>query len=117
MVALSLLHRAGHFQQRFDASGWHREEPVEWKVEQFLAEMPARTTLTIEGRKLCLRCWKYEVQGIGGFSVPVYLLDTDVPENSADGIDRWWSGRRRSLSAASWRKERLRKSALEEKRG
>jgi glycogen phosphorylase len=82
VVAISLLHRAGHFQQRFDATGWQREEPVEWKVEQFLAEMPARTTLTIEGRKLCLRCWKYEVQGIGGFSVPVYLLDTDVPENS-----------------------------------
>ena len=29
-----------------------------------------------------LEVWKYEVQGIGGFSVPVYLLDTDVPENS-----------------------------------
>jgi glycogen phosphorylase len=82
MVAISLLHRAGHFQQRFDANGWQREEPVEWKVEQFLAEMPARTTLTIEGRKVSLRCWEYEVQGIGGYPVPVYLLDTDLPENS-----------------------------------
>jgi len=82
MVAISLLHRAGHFHQRFDATGWQREEPVEWKVEEFLAEMPARTTLTLEGRKVCLRCWKYQVQGIGGYSVPVYLLDTDLPENS-----------------------------------
>ena len=82
MVGISLLHRAGHFHQRFDATGWQREEPVEWKVEQFLTEMPARTTLTIEGRKVGLRCWKYQVQGVGGYSVPVYLLDTDVPENS-----------------------------------
>ncbi|MBZ5657385.1 MAG: alpha-glucan family phosphorylase [Acidobacteriia bacterium] len=82
MVAISLLHRAGHFHQCFDATGWQREEPVEWKVEQFLAELPARTTLTIEGRKVGLRCWKYQVEGIGGYSVPVYLLDTDIPENS-----------------------------------
>jgi starch phosphorylase len=82
MVAVSLLHRAGHFHQRFDAHGWQTEAPVEWNVEQFLAEMPARTTLTIESRKLSLRCWKYQVQGIGGYFVPVYLLDADLPENS-----------------------------------
>ncbi len=82
VVAVSLLHRAGHFYQRFDASGWQAEEPVEWNVEQFLREMPARASLTIEGRKLLLRCWKYQVQGVAGYSVPVYLLDTDLPENS-----------------------------------
>jgi starch phosphorylase len=82
MVAVSLLHRAGHFQQRFDATGWQREEPVEWKVEQFLMEMPARTALIIEGRQVHLRCWRYQAQDIGGYSVPVYLLDTDIPENS-----------------------------------
>jgi starch phosphorylase len=91
MVAISLLHRAGHFYQRFDAAGWQREEPVEWKVEQFLAEMPAGTTLSIEGRKVHLRCWKYEVQGIGGYAVPVYLLDTGVPENSE------WDGKLTSV--------------------
>ena len=81
MVAISLLHRAGHFHQRFDAAGWQTEEPVEWNVAQFLTEMPARATLTIEGRKLSLRCWKYQVQGISGYLVPVYLLDADLPEN------------------------------------
>jgi glycogen phosphorylase len=43
--------------------------------------MPVRATLTLEGRKLWLRCWKYQAQGVGGYAVPVYLLDTDVPEN------------------------------------
>jgi glycogen phosphorylase len=82
MVAISLLHRAGHFQQRFDASGWQSEEPVQWNVEQFLTEMPARTALAIEGRKVSLRCWKYQVLGAGQYFIPVYLLDTSLPENS-----------------------------------
>ena len=82
IVAMSLLHRAGHFNQRFDAAGWQSERPVEWKVEDFLAEMPARTGVVIEGRTVSLRCWKYQVQGAGGYSVPVYLLDADLPENS-----------------------------------
>src|SRR5581483_3976709 len=82
VVAVSLLHRAGHFHQRLDTAGWQTEEPVEWKVEEFLTEMPARATLAIEGRKLSLRCWKFQVQGVAGYSVPVYLLDSDLPENS-----------------------------------
>ena len=81
-VAVSLLHRSGHFHQRFDATGWQLEEPVRWCVNQFLTEMHARTHLEIEGRKLSLRCWKYEVRGASGYVVPVYLLDTDLPENS-----------------------------------
>jgi len=82
IVAISLLHRAGHFNQQFDAAGWQSEHPVEWKVEDFLAEMPARTGVVIEGRTVGLRCWKYQVQGSSGYSVPVYLLDADLPENS-----------------------------------
>ncbi len=82
MVAVSLLHRAGHFHQGFAADGWQTEEPVGWKVEQFLTEMPARASIIIESRRVSLRCWKYPVQGIGGYFVPVYLLDTDLPENS-----------------------------------
>jgi len=44
--------------------------------------MPNRVSLTLEERTVFLRCWKYEVSGIGGFKVPVYFLDTDIPENS-----------------------------------
>jgi len=36
----------------------------------------------LEGRDVYLRAWKYDVPGISGSSVPVYLLDTDLPENS-----------------------------------
>ncbi len=82
MVAVTLLHRKGYFYQRLDANGWQREEPVEWVVEDFLEEMPQRTSVTLEGRTVQLRSWRYEVNGVGGFKVPVYFLDTDLPENS-----------------------------------
>lgn len=82
MIGVTLLYRKGYFYQRIDSSGWQIEEPAEWMVEDFLIEMPQRVAVTIEGRTLWLRSWKYEVTGIGGFKIPVYFLDADLPENS-----------------------------------
>jgi glycogen phosphorylase len=82
LVGVTLLHRKGYFRQRLDANGWQIEEPVEWEVESFLSEMPARAAVTIEGRRVQLRAWRYEVAGVSGFLVPVYFLDADLPENS-----------------------------------
>ena len=83
MVAVTLLHRKGYLSQRLDASGWQREEPAEWLVEKFLEELPRRVTVTLEGRTVLLRAWKFEMKGVGGFAVPVFLLDADLPENAA----------------------------------
>jgi starch phosphorylase len=82
IVAVSLLHRKGYFYQRLDPNGWQREEPAEWVVEDFLVEMPERVSVLIEGRSVHIRAWKYLVTGIAGFEVPVYFLDTYLPENS-----------------------------------
>lgn len=82
IVAVSLLHRAGHFHQRLDDFGSQSEIPVDWKVESFVTEMPVRAAIEIEHRKVVLRCWKYQVEGVTGYSVPVYLLDTELSENS-----------------------------------
>jgi starch phosphorylase len=82
MVAVTLLHRKGYFCQHLDASGWQTEEPAEWVVQDFLEEMPPRVTVKLEGRPVQIRAWKYEVKGIGGATVPVYLLDCDLPENT-----------------------------------
>jgi starch phosphorylase len=82
LLAVTLLHRKGFFYQKLDQSGWQTEEPTKWIVEDFLTEMPARAVVTIEGRSVQLRAWKYEVSGYDGFIVPVFLLDTDLPKNS-----------------------------------
>lgn len=82
LVAVTLLHRKGYFYQRLDATGWQSEEPAEWVVDDFLTEMPPRVAVTLEGRTVQMRCWRYEVTGVSGFAAPVYFLDTDLPNNT-----------------------------------
>ena len=82
MVAVTLLHRKGYFHQVLDIEGNQTEESVIWAIDDFLTEMPGRAVVNLEGREVYLRSWKYDVLGVSGFSVPVYLLDTDLPENS-----------------------------------
>lgn len=82
MVAVTLLHRKGYFTQKITAEGWQVEEPVQWKAEDYLQEIPQRASVELEGRTVYLRAWRYRVTAAGGFSVPVYFLDTDLPENS-----------------------------------
>jgi starch phosphorylase len=81
LVAISLVHRAGYFYQRFDPVGQQTEDPVDWNLDDFLEELPTRASVTIEGRTVSIRAWKYTVTGLTGYTVPVYLLDTDLPEN------------------------------------
>ncbi len=82
MVAVTLLHRKGYFSQKLDPNGWQMEDPVGWEVEKVLEEMTPRVEVTVEGRNVVLRCWRFEVRGIGGYRVPVYFLDSDLPKNS-----------------------------------
>lgn len=82
MVAVSLLHRKGYFYQRLTDDGWQIEEPAAWSPDDFTQELPQRATITIENRTVTLRAWQYDVKGTGGFVVPVYFLDTDLPENA-----------------------------------
>jgi starch phosphorylase len=82
MVAMTLLHRKGYFSQRLDDVGTQAEEPAVWRVEDYMKEMAARAEVRIENRVVVLRCWKHDVKGLTGHSVPVFFLDADLPENS-----------------------------------
>lgn len=82
MVAVTLLHRKGYFNQKLDLSGWQTERPADWPVEKFCRELPGRAYALVEGRTVQLRAWQYTVKGITGHEVPVILLDTDLPNNS-----------------------------------
>jgi starch phosphorylase len=81
MVAVTMLHRKGYFYQTLDSSGRQTANDVEWRVEDFLQELPQRAAVKIEGRTVHLRAWRYDVGGVTGRVVPVYLLDSDLPEN------------------------------------
>ena len=90
MVAVSLLYRRGYFTQRLSEDGSQTEEPVEWRVEDFLTEESARASLSIENRRVELRCWRYAAKGVRGFDVPIYFLDADLPSNAE--VDRALTG-------------------------
>ena len=82
MVAVSLLHRRGYFTQMLDSNGWQTEKNEPWPVDKFLKEMPQRVSVMVEGRRVALRAWRYDVKGVSGGVVPAYLLDSDLAENS-----------------------------------
>jgi glycogen phosphorylase len=88
-VAVGLLYRRGYFHQRLDRAGWQHEW---WENEQ-PEDLPVKcitkadgTPLTISiplrGERVTARIWRADVG-----RVPLFLLDTDVAENSPLG--RW----------------------------
>ena len=84
LVAVTLVHRQGYFRQHLDPSGTQTETPAEWSPEGALEEIPARATLMLEGRPVRLRAWRGIATGVGGAEVPVYFLDTALPENASE---------------------------------
>jgi starch phosphorylase len=82
LVAFSLVHRKGYFQQHLDAVGKQTEDIQPWNPADFCTEEKARVTVSVEDRILTVRCWRYDHIGRYGHIVPIYLLDTDVEGNS-----------------------------------
>jgi starch phosphorylase len=82
MVAISLAYRKGYFRQHLNAEGNQTEEADPWQPENVLPSANAEFTVRIEDRDVHVCAWRYAVHGLSGFVVPVYLLDTDLPENS-----------------------------------
>jgi glycogen phosphorylase len=88
IVAISLVHRRGYFRQHLDAAGQQTESDVPWSPETILSPgfgAPGKTvTLTMQNRALLLTAWRFDVVGVTGHIIPVFLLDADV-----EGNDLW----------------------------
>lgn len=82
MVAVSLAHRKGYFTQQLDAAGAQSESAAAWEPAELLPELEPRVSVEIEDRKVLIRAWRFDVRGLLGHVIPVYLLDTDVEGNS-----------------------------------
>ena len=86
LVAFTLVHRKGYFQQRLDERGMQSEEIQPWNPADFCIEEKVRVTVSVEDRIVTVRCWRYDLVGRFGHVVPIYLLDTDLDGNT--GWDR-----------------------------
>lgn len=82
VAAVSLVHHKGYFRQRLDPLGNQLEEDAAWQPERLVEPMEPRVSVEIEGRRVSIRAWRFSVKGISGHQVPVYLLDTDLPDNA-----------------------------------
>ena len=93
LVAVGLLYRQGYFHQRLDPTGWQHEHWIETSGEILPcarvtgADGRALTVeVPIEQRRVRAFVWRVNVGRI-----PLYLLDSDHPDNSR--IDRWITAR------------------------
>lgn len=87
MVAVSILTKKGYFTQDIDASGWQIENPAIWDPAQHMQLLPYRVSVEIEGREVSIQAWQYVVKSLTSGSVPVFFLDTDLPENEPKNRD------------------------------
>ena len=81
MVAVSLVHRRGYFRQNLDLAGQQTETDVRWSPETTLPFAGECISFEMQGRLIKVCAWRYDVVGVSGHVIPVFLLDTDVDGN------------------------------------
>jgi starch phosphorylase len=82
LAAVTLAHRKGYFRQHLDpTTGLQTESPQPWSPETTLAAEEPIVTVTLEGRPVAIRGWRYELEGVTGHRIPIYFLDTDLDQN------------------------------------
>lgn len=82
MVGVTLVHHMGYFRQRLDDSGNQIEEEDGWEPEKTLERVDAHVEVEIEGRNVRVGAWRMGVGSPTDHRMDVYLLDTNLPENT-----------------------------------
>ncbi|MGB7134855.1 MAG: alpha-glucan family phosphorylase [Acidobacteriaceae bacterium] len=81
LAAVTLAHRRGYFRQHLDENGMQTEEPQPWSPETVLVGEEPVVTVTMEGRPVAVRAWRYDLEGVTGHRIPIYFLDTNLEQN------------------------------------
>ena len=85
LVAVTLLSEKGYFYQKIDEEGNQHEVPMQFNPEDFLIELPTKTSVDIEGRTVQLRVWLYEYHGINDYIIHLLIIDYNV-----EGNEEWY---------------------------
>ncbi|HPP16490.1 MAG TPA: alpha-glucan family phosphorylase, partial [Dictyoglomaceae bacterium] len=83
-IAVTQISRKGYFKQEIKEDGTQIEYPATWEPEKFMTQIPIKTYVEIEGRKVFIQPWAYYWTSLYGSTVPVIFLDTNLPENSEE---------------------------------
>jgi len=81
LIGVTLACRRGYFRQEIDPSGRQIEHPLPWNPAEHALPLDAKVVVKINGHQVWVGGWLYVVQSHTGGTVPVVLLDTDLPEN------------------------------------
>jgi glycogen phosphorylase len=81
MMGITLVHRQGYFHQVLDQAGHQSQRPEPWHPEALLEPVEPKVSLSLNNRRLYVRAWRHWILGVTGYKLPVYFLDTDLPEN------------------------------------
>ncbi len=95
LVAVTLAHRRGYFRQLLGTDGVQTELEQPWPVDAYTSEEAPRVVVEIDGRAVHVRALCHSIHGVTGHIVPVYLLDTDLEENTPQDrmlTDRLYGG-------------------------
>ena len=77
VVGVSLVYNDNTYRQIISHDGKVNYESLVWHKNDQLTKLPNRVEIKIEGETVNVGVWRYDIVGINGFIVPVYLLDTD----------------------------------------
>jgi len=83
IAAVTLLHRKGYFRQRLHADGRQSEDAQDWKPEDVLERVEPVVSVELAGKTVKVCAWRHWIIGLTGGRVPVYFLDTNLPDNSS----------------------------------
>ena len=93
LVAVGLMYRKGYFRQRIDRGGWQHEYWIDTDPQRLPAALvsgagdgPLTIEVPIYDAEVTAQIWRVDVG-----RVPLFLLDTDLPENGA--VERWITAR------------------------
>lgn len=81
-ACMTMRWQHGYLQQKINADGTQAYSQTEWEPEKFLKRLPNKITVHLENHDVQVGVWVLELKGRSGHIVPVYFLDTDLPENS-----------------------------------
>lgn len=86
LVGVGLMYREGYFRQYLNVDGWQQERYPENEFFNLplIPELrpdgaPLVVSVPMPGRDVSMRVWRIQVG-----RVPLYLLDTNIPQNNAD---------------------------------
>ncbi len=81
VAGVTLVYSGSTFKQIINTDGTQSFEESDWQKMDYLTKLPEKIEITIQGSRVVVGCWRYDFVGEDEFVVPVYLLDTDFPEN------------------------------------